>query len=162
MTYEQGGADAPAAKQQIIDITAAQMKISKADATKKFDDAQAKIQQTMTEAKQKASDAADAASAGASKTSFAIFVDLLLGAIAAAAGGPRCNPTSRLRSRSACSDACRADLTPKPQLAACRSSGMVDHPATIRRRPISCGSSRSSRPSANGRSRPAEDRGSHA
>ena len=87
VTYEQGGADAPAAKQQIIDITAAQMKISKADATKKFDDAQAKIQQTMTEAKQKASAAADAASAGASKTAFAIFVDLLLCAIAAAAGG---------------------------------------------------------------------------
>ena len=87
VTYEQGGADAPAAKEQIIDITAAQMKISKADATKKFDDAQAKIQQTVADAKQKAADAADTASAGASKTSFGIFVDLLLGAVAAAAGG---------------------------------------------------------------------------
>ncbi len=87
VTYEQGGSDAPAAKERIIDITAVQMRISKADATKKFDDAQAKIEQTVTDAKQKAADAADAASAGASKTSFAIFVDLLLGAIAAAAGG---------------------------------------------------------------------------
>ena len=87
VTYEQGGADAPAAKERIIDITAAQMKISRADAAKKFDDAQAKIQQTINQAKQKAADAADAASSAASKTSFGIFVDLLLGAIAAAVGG---------------------------------------------------------------------------
>ena len=87
VTYEQGGADAPAAKERIIDITAAQMKISKADATKKFDDAQAKIQQTEDQAKQKATAAADTTASGASKTSFALFVDLLLGAIAAALGG---------------------------------------------------------------------------
>ena len=86
-TYAQGGADAPAAREDIINITAAQMKISKADATKKFDDAQAKVNQTVAQAKQKASDAADATASGASKTSFAVFVDLLLGAIAAAIGG---------------------------------------------------------------------------
>lgn len=87
VTYERGGPDAAAARTDIINITAAQMKISQADATKKFDDAQAKIQQTTAEAKQKATAAADATASGASKTSFAMFVDLLLGAIAAAVGG---------------------------------------------------------------------------
>ena len=87
VTYAQGGADAPAAKQHIIDITAAQMKISKADATKKFDDAQAKVQQTEDQAKQKAVTAADATASGVSKTAFSMFVDLLLGAIFAAIGG---------------------------------------------------------------------------
>ena len=87
VTYERGGADAGAARADIINITAAQMKISQADATKKFDDAQAKIQQTEADAKQKAATAADATASGASKTSFAVFVDLLLGAIAAALGG---------------------------------------------------------------------------
>ena len=86
-TYAQGGADAPAAKQRIIAITAAQMKISQADAAKKFDDAQAKLQQTIDTTKQKARDAADASASAASKTAFAAFVDLLLGAIAAALGG---------------------------------------------------------------------------
>ncbi len=37
--------------------------------------------------KQKARDAADASASAASKTSFAAFVDLLLGGIAAAIGG---------------------------------------------------------------------------
>ena len=87
VTYAQGGADAPASKARIIDVTAAQAKISKADATKKFDDAQVKTQQTIDAAKQKARDAADASASAASKTSFAAFVDLLLGAIAAALGG---------------------------------------------------------------------------
>ena len=87
VTYEQGGTGAEAAKNRIIDISAAQMKISRADATKKFDDAQAKIQQTAAQAKQKAKDAADATAAGASKAAFGVFVASLLGAIAAALGG---------------------------------------------------------------------------
>ncbi len=87
VTYEQGGADAPAAKARIIDITAAQTKMSREDATKKFDDAQAKIQQTMDQAKQKAKDAADATAADASKAAFGGFAVLLLGLIAAAIGG---------------------------------------------------------------------------
>ncbi len=86
-TYAQGGADAPAAKQRIIADTAAQLKISQADATKKFDDAQAKAQQTIDAGKQKARDAADASASAASKTAFATFVDLILGAVAAALGG---------------------------------------------------------------------------
>ena len=87
VTYEQGGADAPAAKARIIDITAAQTKMSREDATKKFDDTQAKIQQTMDQAKQKAKDAADATAADASKGAFGGFAVLLLGLIAAAIGG---------------------------------------------------------------------------
>ena len=87
VTYAEGGADAPAAKQRIIDITAAQMKISREDATKKFDDAQLKAQQTADAAKQKAKNAADISASAAAKTSFAVFTDLLLGAIAAALGG---------------------------------------------------------------------------
>ncbi len=87
VTYERGGPDAPAAKARIIDVTAAQTKTSREDATKKFDDAQAKIQQTMDAAKQKAKDAADATAAGASKAAFGGFAVLLLGLIAAVIGG---------------------------------------------------------------------------
>ena len=87
VTYERGGPNVEGAKSRIIDISAAQMKISRADAAKKFDEAQAKLQQTADQAKQKARDAADAAASGAAKTAFAVFVDLLLGAIAAALGG---------------------------------------------------------------------------
>ena len=87
VTYEKGGADAPAAKQRIVAITAAQLKISQADAEKKFDDAQAKITQAKAQAEQTAKAAADATASAASKSGFAVFVDLLLGAIFAAAGG---------------------------------------------------------------------------
>lgn len=87
VTYEQGGPDAAAAKANIIDITAAQTKMSREDAAKKFDDTQVKIQQTMDQAKQKAKDAADATAAGASKGAFGAFAVFLLGLIAAAVGG---------------------------------------------------------------------------
>lgn len=86
VTYEQGGPDSQAAKNRIIDVTAAQLKISREEASKKFDDAQAKIDQSVADAKQKAKQAADASASAASKTAFAIFVNLLLGAIAAAFG----------------------------------------------------------------------------
>ena len=87
VTYAKGGADAPAAKKQIIAIMAAQQHISNDDATKQFDDAQTKLKAEKDQAVQKAKDAADASAAAASKTSFAAFGDLLLGAIAAAIGG---------------------------------------------------------------------------
>ena len=87
VTYERGGADSEAAKSRIIDITAAQMKISRADATTKFNDAQAKLQQTAAQAKQKAKDAADATASAASRAAFGVFVASLLGAIVAAFGG---------------------------------------------------------------------------
>ena len=86
-TYAKGGPDAPAAKERVINIMAAQQHISHDDAAKRFDDAQAKLQQTQDQAVQTAKNAADASAAAASKTSFAAFGDLLLGAIAAAIGG---------------------------------------------------------------------------
>ena len=66
---------------------AAQMKVSRDEAAKKFDDTQAKLKRTRDQAVQAAKDAADASAAAASKTSFAAFGVLLLGAIAAALGG---------------------------------------------------------------------------
>jgi hypothetical protein len=86
-TYAGGGADAAAAKERIITIMAAQMKISRDEAAQKFDNAQAKLKQTRDKAIQAAKDAADASASAASKTSFAAFGVLLLGAIAAALGG---------------------------------------------------------------------------
>ena len=87
VTYAKGGDAAPAAKEQVVAIMAAQMKISHDDAAKKFDDAQAKLQQAKAQAVQTAKNAADASASAASATSFAVFVDLLLGGIAAAIGG---------------------------------------------------------------------------
>jgi hypothetical protein len=86
-TYAKGDADAPAAKERVINIMAAQQHISHDDAAKRFDDAQAKLKQAKDQAVQMAKNAADASAAAASKTSFAAFGDLLLGAIAAAIGG---------------------------------------------------------------------------
>ena len=87
VTYARGGSEAPAAKDRVISVMAAQMKISHDDAAKRFDDAQAKLQQTKDQAVQTAKNAADASAAGASKASFAAFGVLLLGSIAAAIGG---------------------------------------------------------------------------
>ena len=86
-TFAKGGPDAPAAKERVITIMAAQQHISHDDAAKRFDDAQAKFQQTRDQAVQTAKNAADTSAAAASKTSFAAFGDLLLGAIASAIGG---------------------------------------------------------------------------
>ncbi len=86
-TYAGGGADAPAAKERIINIMAAQTKISHDDAAKKFDDAQSKLRQTRDQAMQTAKDAADASASAASKASFGGFIVILLGGLAAAFGG---------------------------------------------------------------------------
>jgi hypothetical protein len=86
-TYAGGGPDAAAAKERIINIMAAQMKISHDDAAKKFDDAQAKLQQARDKAVQTAKDAADASASAASKASFGAFLVMLLGGLAAAFGG---------------------------------------------------------------------------
>lgn len=86
-TYAGGGPDAAKAKERIISIMAAQMKISHDDAAKKFDEAQTKLQQARDKVVQTAKDAADASAAAASRTAFAGFGVLLLGAIAAAIGG---------------------------------------------------------------------------
>ena len=87
VTYAKGGPDAAAAKTRIIAIMAAQQHIPVDQATKQFDDAQAKLQQEKDQAIQTAKNAADATATAASHTSFAAFADLLIGAIAAAIGG---------------------------------------------------------------------------
>jgi hypothetical protein len=86
-TYAGGGPDAAAAKERVITIMSAQMKISHDDAAKKFDDAQAKLQRTRDKAVQTAKDAADASASAASKASFGAFLVVLLGGLAAAFGG---------------------------------------------------------------------------
>ena len=86
-TYARGGQDAPAAKERVIAIMAAQQHISRDDAAKQFDDAQTKLQRARDQAVQQAKNAADASAAAASKASFATFGNLLLGAIVSAIGG---------------------------------------------------------------------------
>ena len=86
-TYAKGGPDAAAAKERVIAIMAAQQHVSHDQAAQQFDSAQAKLQQEKAQAVQTAKNAADASAAAASKTSFAAFADLLIGAIAAAVGG---------------------------------------------------------------------------
>jgi hypothetical protein len=86
-TYAKGGADAAAAKERVINIMAAQQKVSHDQAAKQFEDAQAKLKQEKDQAVQAAKNAADASAAAASKTSFGAFAILLIGAVAAALGG---------------------------------------------------------------------------
>lgn len=86
-TYAKGGADASGAKQRVVAIMAAQQHISADEAGKQFDANEAKLKQARDQAVKTAKDAADASAAAASKTAFAGFGVLLLGAIAAAIGG---------------------------------------------------------------------------
>ena len=86
-TYAGGGTDAPAAKDRIIAVMAAQMHVSKDDATKRFNDTQAKVAQAKDKAIQTAKTTADASASAASTGSFLAFLTLLLGAAAAAFGG---------------------------------------------------------------------------
>lgn len=86
-TYAKGGPNAAVAKERIITIMAAQQHISRDQAAKQFDDAEAKLQQVKAQAVQTAKKVADESAAAAAKTSFAAFADLLIGAIAAALGG---------------------------------------------------------------------------
>jgi hypothetical protein len=85
--YAGGGPDAAAAKERVVNIMAAQMKISHDEAAKKFDEAQAKLRQSRDRAIQSAKNAADASASAASKASFGAFTVMLLGALASAFGG---------------------------------------------------------------------------
>ena len=87
VTFAKGGPDAAGAKDRIIAISAAKQNISREQATKQFEDAQAKLQQQKQEAIATAKKAADASAAAAAKTSFGGFVFLLIGAVSAALGG---------------------------------------------------------------------------
>jgi len=86
-TYVKGGPEAPAARERVINIMAAQMQISHDDAAKRFDSAEAKLKQTRDQTVQTAKAAADASAEAASKAAFAAFGNLLLGALFAAIGG---------------------------------------------------------------------------
>jgi hypothetical protein len=89
-TYAGGGTDAATAKERIVNIMAAQTRISHDEAAKKFDDARAKLRQTRdraVQAVQSAKDAADASASAAAKASFGAFIVVLLGGLAAAFGG---------------------------------------------------------------------------
>ena len=86
-TYVQGGADAPAARERIITIMAAQMHVDHDAAARRFDDLQAKATRTKDEAIQTAKNAADQSAAAGSTAAYLGFGVLLLGGIVAAIAG---------------------------------------------------------------------------
>jgi hypothetical protein len=73
-TYAAGGPATGPAKERIIAIMAAQMKVSRDDATAQFDRAQAKATQARNQAVQVAKNVADASASIASETAFAALV----------------------------------------------------------------------------------------
>lgn len=85
--YARGGADAAAARERVITIAAAQLNIPREEATRRFNEAQAQVNQTVNQAAQTTRNVADATASGVSTASLLGFVVLLLGAIAAAIGG---------------------------------------------------------------------------
>ena len=82
-----GGEQAKQARERIVAIMAAQLKISPEDAAKRFDEAQAQLTQAKDQAVQTAKAAADQTASTASKASVLAFIALVLGAAAAAFGG---------------------------------------------------------------------------
>ena len=82
-----GGEQAKQAREHIVTIMAAQLKISPEDAAKRFDEAQAQLSQAKDQAVQTAKAAADQTASTASKASVLAFIALVLGAMAAAFGG---------------------------------------------------------------------------
>lgn len=87
-----GGDKASQAKERIINIMAAQMKLSHDEAAKRFDEAQAKVTQIRDQAAQMAKQAAAESAAIGARISFATFAVLLISAIAAAIGGSLASP----------------------------------------------------------------------
>jgi hypothetical protein len=87
-----GGDRAKQAKDRIITIMAAQLKISKDEATKRFDDAQSQLSQTKAQAVQTAKNVADKSASAASYASILAFAALLIGAVAAGVGGALASP----------------------------------------------------------------------
>jgi hypothetical protein len=82
-----GGDEAKQARERVIAIMAAQLKISPDDAARRFDEAQAQLTATRDEAVQTAKAAADQTASAASTAAFLAFAALLLGGAAAAVGG---------------------------------------------------------------------------
>ena len=81
-----GGAEGQRAESRIVDIIAAQRKISRPQAQAQVDQAQQRFVQTKNETVATAKKAADAAAGAASKTSFILVLALLVGAAAAGFG----------------------------------------------------------------------------
>ncbi|MBI0476176.1 hypothetical protein D9601_12550 [Sphingomonas sp. MA1305] len=81
-----GGSDGAQAESRIVDIVAAQRKISRPEAQAQVTRAKAQFVQAKNEAVQTAKSAADAAAGAAAKTSFILVLALLVGAGAAAFG----------------------------------------------------------------------------
>lgn len=94
-----GGDKAKAAKDRIVAIMAAQLKISKDDAEKRFDAAEAHLKQIRQQAVQTARQAASVSASGASRASLLVFGALLIGAIGAGIGGALASPRPNLVSR---------------------------------------------------------------
>jgi hypothetical protein len=94
--YEAGGSQAPAAKQKIISIMAAQMNISQGDATARFNDLQGKATNAKNQAVQTAQNVAMKTAQVTSAAAFVAFAALLLGAIVSAIGGSLAVPRKTL------------------------------------------------------------------
>jgi hypothetical protein len=82
-----GGEEAEQARERIVAIMAAQLRISPVDAAKRFDEAQAQLASATKEAVQTAKVAADQTASAASRAAFLGFVALVLGGAAAVFGG---------------------------------------------------------------------------
>jgi hypothetical protein len=81
-----GGAEGREAENRIVDIVAAQRKISRPEAQAQVTRAKQQFAQSKTEAVETAKSATDSAAGAAAGTSFVIVLALLIGAIAAGAG----------------------------------------------------------------------------
>lgn len=94
--YEAGGAGAPAAKQKIIAIMAAQMNISKRAATARFDHLQSRITNTKNDTIRSAKHIGAQSAQTASTAAYLAFGMLLLGALFGTAGGALAAPRQSL------------------------------------------------------------------
>jgi hypothetical protein len=86
------GERANQAKDRIVTIMAAQLKIGKEEAAKRFDEAQSRFIQVRDRAVQTAKNVADKSAAAASYASILAFAALLIGAVAAGVGGALASP----------------------------------------------------------------------
>ncbi len=82
-----GGDQARAARDRIVAIMSARLKITPEDANSRLDQLQGQIQQATRQLTSSARQAADVAATSVSRAAFAAFVALILGALAAAWGG---------------------------------------------------------------------------
>lgn len=91
-----GGEAANAARERIVTIMAAQLGVDRGEAERRYDEAVAQFQETRDQAVDTARQAADTGATAASGTSYLAFAALLIGAIAAGAGGGMASPRRRV------------------------------------------------------------------